>query len=218
MALKKILLSTLVLFALTAGIYAIPAQDSLYNYDEAESNLLSDSNIQQNAGDTFELQTRIHQQKAYKYLFLAGTGFFALLCVLVFVFFYRKISKIHDLTKIHVREIQLRDTRIKNLTLLLTHSSQPMLLMSKEGDLKWMNEAFADYKYFDKESNIEEKNFFKDIASEKAETEKPELLENADTIQSYRIEVGGKEVKRTLIPITETNNEVSGFALVDYVR
>jgi uncharacterized protein YihD (DUF1040 family) len=216
MSLIKTLLSTF-LFALITTAYATPAQDSLYNnYEQNNTNILSDSNFKQNPGDTFELQTRIHQQKAYKFLFLAGMVFFALLCVLIFVFFYRKISKIHDLTKIHVREIQLRDTRIKNLTLLLTHSSQPMLLMSKTGDLKWMNEAFADYKYFDKEENIEEKNFLKDIASEQAE--KPEILEHTDTIQTYRLQVRDKEVKRTLIPITETNNEVSGFALVDYVR
>lgn len=191
----------------------ISSPDSVYEYSAPGNYEQSDFFAE--SSEILDLRTRIQQQKAYKFLFLAATVFFALLGVLVFMFFYRKINKIHDMTKIQVREIQLRDTRIKNLSLLLSYSSQPMLLMDKNGDIKWTNSAFSQYEYFSSDEPSDSKNYFADIVSENIEREAFKTLKESGNSQTISIEVKQKKVTRSLLPISEFDGTVSGYALID---
>ena len=119
------------------------------------------------------------------------------------------------MTKIQVREIQLRDTRIKNLSLLLSYSSQPMLLMDKNGDIKWINSAFSQYEYFSSDEPLDSKNYFTDIVSQDIEKEAFKTLKESGNSQTISIEVKQKKVTRSLLPISEFDGTVSGYALID---
>lgn len=197
---------------LSSGAQTIP-QDTT----EADVSSSSDELKFTDLENTYKIQSALEQQKVYKYLFLSATLFFMLLCVLVFVFFYKRVTKIQDMTKVHVREIQLRDLRIKNLTSLLGSSAQPMLLFSVNGDIKWVNKAFMSYGFIEKEEDAEKYNFFADIAEKGERKKTADILERPKVIK-YTVRVNSVQTERTVVPVTESDGEVSGFALLDEVK
>ncbi len=172
----------------------------------------------ENSTKMMDLDLQVQEQKMYKYLFLATTVFFILFNILLFLFFYKRIGKIQSLTQINLREIQLRDLRIKNLTTLLGYSAQPMMLMNKEGDVKWINSAFAQYKYFAEDSKLEDNNYYTDIMADELEKQSFKKVKETNEPQNFDLNVKGINVSRIIIPIIEEDGEPSGYAIIDYVK
>ncbi len=198
---------------------SLSQQDSSLSKTNSENaDLYDPTGFYSENAQILELKMNLEQQKTYKLLFLASAVFFLLFGVLIFMFFFRKVSKVHDVTKIHLREIQLRDVRIKNLSILLSYSSNPMLLMDKKGDVKWANSAFLQYKYFSEKDNLEDKNFYADIMMDNAEKEALKRLKETSKAQTIDFKAGGKSVKRNFVPIIETDDSLSGYALIDYEK
>ncbi len=205
-------------------IYTFGQQDTIYNnkkqinkYDE----LLHNREIGKLQFELLSVQNNAQEQKVYKYLFIAISGFLILTSFLVFYTFYLKIKRNQELFQLQEREINLRETQINQLSVILNSTTAPMLITSSEGKIKWMNAAFEEYYGYKLEvlQQNNKDNFISDILNEDEKRYVDECYKSKKGV-SYKVNAGdGKhfEFQRNISVILNKDDTISGLSVVDNI-
>ncbi len=216
---------SLILFLLIISpVYSLGQQDTIYNnnkkinkYDE----LLQNREIGKLQFELMNAQTKIQQQKVYKSLFLTISGFLLLSGFFVVFIFYLRTKKNEELIKVQDREIYLRETQIKQLSVILNSTTAPALITSANGKIKWMNTAFEEY-YGYKLENLQSENkdnFVTDILNEDEKKYVDQCYKKKKGV-SYKVKAGDKksfEFQRNISVILNNDNTISGLSVVDNI-
>jgi len=225
-SLKNILFyKALVLFILTFSSFSIFAQNQ-NSYLKDTTALFSEKyELLQEKGELeyelLDMKNTANEQRTYKLLFLALSGFILLFSIMIVVIFYSKSRKITELANIQTKEILIRDIKADQLSLILNTVSTPILISLASGKIKWINNAFSkmynniDLNYLEKNNS---NNFFNDIIDEKEKQIIFDAFEKKTNI-SYKISGKNKEqnIKREITLLLDSSNNITGFAVTDNI-
>jgi len=164
-----------------------------------------------------EAQTKANEQQTYKFIFLASMLFVLLLGVFTLILFYGKTKKTTELLVLQNKEIELRETRIRQLSILLDNVESPLLIARSNGEIQWLNRSFEHF-YQITIKDLQEKsksNFITDIAVPVEQEHIRKALDEANAV-SYPVQSGlGTQFYRTVFALPGADGKPIGLGIID---
>ena len=216
----KIILSSI--FLIGISINSFGQQDTISNVKKQINTYSELLHYKEKGKLQFELMTaqnKADEQKVYKYLFLTISGFLMLTGFFIVYVFYVRAKKNEELITVQNREINLRESHIKQLSVILNNTDAPVLIVLADGKIKWMNNAFAEFYGYKLEILQKENkdNFINNIMDSEEKKYIDDCFHNKKGI-SYRVNAGeGKDFdfQRNITVILNDDNTISGLSVVD---
>ncbi len=164
-----------------------------------------------------EAQTKANEQQTYKFVFLSATLFMFFLGVFTLLLFYGKTKKTTELLSIQNKEIELRENRIRQLSVLLDNVESPLLIARTNGEIQWLNRSFEHfYKLTIADLQAKSKsNFITDLALPVEQQHIHNVL-NGNGAVSYPVQSGlGTQFYRTVFALPGADGKPIGLGIID---
>ncbi len=164
-----------------------------------------------------EAQTKANEQQTYKFVFLSATLFMFFLGLFTLLLFYGKTKKTTELLSIQNKEIELRENRIRQLSVLLDNVESPLLIARTNGEIQWLNRSFEHfYKLTIADLQAKSKsNFITDLALPVEQQHIHNVL-NGNGAVSYPVQSGlGTQFYRTVFALPGADGKPIGLGIID---
>jgi PAS domain S-box-containing protein len=164
---------------------------------------------------------RTEEQKIYKFMFLFSGIFFLLVGLLVSYLLLIRTKKLSVLLLQQERELKINILQREQLSLILDHVGNAVIIASPEGKINWVNEGFGKLYGFSVEDLIKSekdniKTFIGDendrIYIEKCIAAKSEIEYSGETPDK-----SGKKIRfrRNLFPILDSQKNIISLVVAD---
>jgi PAS domain S-box-containing protein len=218
---KNIFIISIYIFVFLFSGRSFGQTDTLPNKKNDTFEVYENKYLKEKGSLQYELisaQNDANEQRIYKNVILSCLGFVFLLSLLVIYIFLSKSKQINELIKVQNREIKLRETQVKQLSLVLNNIDSAVLITFPTGKIRWLNRAFEKFYGYTLETLQENNkdNFINDLLNEQEKTYINKCI-NEKTNFSYIVESGEKDFKlqRNFLVVNDDKNELSGIAVTE---
>ncbi len=185
-------------------------------YEAYETKYLKGKN-----GSDYELtkaQNETKEQKIYRNIISACLGVLLILLIFVIYLFVSKSKHVNEIIKIQNREIKLRQTQLAQLSLILNNIKSTVVILSKNGEIKWMNKTFEKFYGYSIDILMENNkgNYINDLLTKQEKTYMNKCI-NSKTNFSYIVDTKDTDFKlqRNFIIIKDDKGGISGIAVTE---
>ncbi len=205
----------------SVSLYAQVPDSSLIKKTDFPEKIFPENSHLQEIGDLqfklIEAQTKANEQQTYKFVFLSATLFMFFLGLFTLLLFYGKTKKTTELLSIQNKEIELRENRIRQLSVLLDNVESPLLIARTNGEIQWLNRSFEHfYKLTIADLQAKSKsNFITDLALPVEQLHIHNVL-NGNGAVSYPVQSGlGTQFYRTVFALPGADGKPIGLGIID---